>query len=266
MSEKVIDAMGSIRFGWNTLKANLKFFVILMAIVGIVDLLIQLVSVGLPSNENNMGFLSILAIFVFIIVYVIITVIFEVGLIRISIMFRNGEKPQIRNLYRSNPIVLMNYLVASCVYLLMILFGLLLLVVPGIYLILKYQFYDYLIIDRGMGPFEALKESGRMTDGAKTGLFMFWLTLYGGILAVMVFLVVLLIALPAVSIMAVYSQDFMSIFSIFIIIFVLVESIFSLVVISPITMLARADIYKTLLARLTASTASPAPALATEVV
>ncbi len=195
MSEKVIDAMGSIRFGWNTLKANLKFFVVLMAIVGIADLFVQLVSVGLPSEENNMGLSSILTIFVFLIVSVTIRVIFEVGLIKISIMFRNCEKPQIRDLYRSNPIILMNYLVASCIYLLMVLVGLLLLVVPGIYLILKYQFYDYLIVDRGMGPFEALKESGRMTGGAKTSLF-----------------------------------------------------------------------YKTLRARLTASTASPAPAQATEVV
>lgn len=266
MSEKVIDAMGSIRFGWNTLKANLKFFVVLMAIVGIVDLLVQLLSVGLPSEENDMRFSSILAIYVFLIVYVTITIIFKVGLIRISIVFRNGEKPQIRDLYRNNPIVLMNYLVASCFYILMILVGLILLVVPGIYLILKYQFYDYLIVDRGMGPFEALKESGRMTGGAKTGLFMFWLTLYGGILAVMILLAVLLIALPAVLIMAVYSQDFMSIFFILIMIFVLIESIIELIVISPITMLARADIYKTLLARLTASTASPAPAQATEVV
>ena len=203
----------------------------------------------------------------FFIVYVTIGIIFEVGLIKISIIFRNDKKPQIRDLYRSNPKVLMNYLVASCIYLLMVLVGLLLLVIPGIYLSLKYQFYDYLIIDpRNKGQTEAIKECGRMTDGAKTGLFMFWLTLYCGIFAVMMLLVVLLIVLPTVLIMAIYSQDFMSIFSIFVIVFVLIESIIVLLVISPITMLARADIYKTLLARLTASTASPAPAQATEVV
>ncbi len=259
MGEKVIDAIGSIKFGWNTLKANLKFFVGLMAIVGVASLLIQLTSLGLTSEDSPGGLASLLASAIFFILIITINVIFEVGLIKISIIFRNGRKPQIRDLYNSNPIILMNYLVASCIYSLMVLIGLLLLVVPGIYLSLKYQYYDYLIVDRGMGPFEALKESGRATEGAKTDLFMFWLTLFLGILVAMILLAALIIGLPAVLTMAAYSQGFIPIFFISLLAFVLVETIVELLAVTPITMLARADIYKTLLARLTASDAAAAP-------
>ena len=53
MSEKVIDTMGPIKFGWNTLKANLKFFVVLMTIVGIASFLPQLASFILPFGESS---------------------------------------------------------------------------------------------------------------------------------------------------------------------------------------------------------------------
>jgi len=53
MSEKVIDAIVPIRFGWNTLKANLKFFIVLMTIVGIASILPQLSSLILPSGEDS---------------------------------------------------------------------------------------------------------------------------------------------------------------------------------------------------------------------
>ncbi len=66
----------------------------------------------------------------------------------------------------------------------MVAVGLMLLIVPGIYLGLKYQFYGYAIADKGIGPIDALKESDRMTEGAKQNLLIFWLTLYCGIIVV----------------------------------------------------------------------------------
>jgi hypothetical protein len=114
MSEKVIDTMGPINFGWNTLKANLKFFVVLMTIVGIAYSLPQFISLILPSEGSPFEGLISLSIFaVLFILFIIINVMFEVGLINISIIFRNGGTPQIRDLFSSKPIVLVNYVVAS---------------------------------------------------------------------------------------------------------------------------------------------------------
>jgi uncharacterized membrane protein len=258
MSEKVIDTMGPIIFGWNTLKANLKFFVVLMTLVGIASFLPQLVSFIMPFEESSSWWpLSLLIFAVLIILTIIINIVFEVGLVNISIIFRNGETPEIRDLYSSKPIVLVNYVVAGFIYGLMVAVGLLLLIVPGIYLGLKYQFFGYLIVDRGMGPFEALKESGRLTDGAKKDLFVFWLALICGILVIMLVLG-LLVALPVGLIMAVISEDLVPIFAIVI---SLIMTIINIMVIAPITNLAMADIYKTLQTRLAAlaSASSQAP-------
>ncbi|HEX7444847.1 MAG TPA: hypothetical protein VF300_00510, partial [Methanothrix sp.] len=170
------------------------------------------------------------------------------------------ETPEIRDLYSSKPIVLVNYLVAGFFYGLMVVIGLLLLIVPGIYLGLKYQFFGYLIVDRGMGPFEALKESGRLTDGAKKDLFVFWLALICGILVIMLVLG-LLVALPVGLMMAVISEDLVPIF---VIVVSLITTIINIMVIAPITELAMADIYKTLQTRLaalaTASSQAPVEA------
>ena len=46
-------------------------------------------------------------------------------------------------------------------------------------LILKYQFYEYLIVDKGTGPVEAVKRNGILTDGVKRNLVLFWLMLIG---------------------------------------------------------------------------------------
>jgi uncharacterized membrane protein len=257
MSEKVIDTMDPIIFGWNILKANLKFFVVVMTIVGIASFLLQLVSFIMPFEENSSWWpLSLLIFAVLIILTIIINIMFEVGLVNISIIFRNGETPQIRDLYSSKPIVLLNYVVAGFIYGLMVAIGLLLLIVPGIYLGLKYQFFGYLIVDRGMGPFEALKESGRLTDGAKKDLFVFWLALICGILVIMLVLG-LLVALPVGLIMAVISEDLVPIFAIVI---SLITTIINIMVIAPITNLAMADIYKTLQTRLAALATASVPA------
>ena len=253
--------MGPIIFGWNTLKANLKFFVALMTIVGIASFLPQLFSLILPSGEGSSWWPLSLSIFaVLIILSIIINIMFQVGLINISIIFRNGETPQIRDLYSSTPIVLVNYLVATFFYGLMVAVGLLLLIVPGVFLALKYQFYGYLITDRGMGPFDALKESGRLTDGAKKDLLVFWLTLLCGIFVIMLVLG-LFVALPIGFIMAVISKDLVPIFAIVI---SLITTIINTMIIVPITNLAMADIYKTLQTRLaalaTASSQAPVEA------
>jgi uncharacterized membrane protein len=257
MSEKVIDTMGPIIFGWNILKANLKFFVVLMTIVGIASFLPQLVSFIMPFEESSSWWsLSLLIFVVLIILSIIINIVFQVGLINISIIFRNGETPQIRDLYSSKPIILVNYLVASLIFGLMVAVGLLLLIVPGIFLAMKYQFYGYLITERGMGPFEALKESGRLTDGAKKDLFVFWLALICGILVIMLVLG-LLVALPVGLMMAVISEDLVPIF---VIVVSLITTIIDTMVLVPITNLAMADIYKTLQTRLAALATASVPA------
>jgi len=259
MSENVFEPMNPIYFGWNTLKGNFGFFVILMIIVGVLYNLPGLISmavfsVTLPDtasgsfSSGTTALLTISAVIVAII-SLIIYVLLEVGLLKIALSFRDGKVPEVEDLFRGYPHFL-NYLAASILYGLMVAFGLILLIIPGIYLALKYQFYGYLIIDKGMGPFEALKESGRITDGAKKDLLVFWLVLFCSI-AVIALVLGIFIALPVGLLMAFISKELIPAFNIAT---SLVSSFINLIIIIPITKLSTAFIYRILEARL----ASPA--------
>ena len=65
------------------------------------------------------------------------------------------------------------YVLATLLYGLIIGVGTLLLVVPGIIFGLMFMFYGYVMVEKGLGPIEALKESKRLSAGVKWDLFLF---------------------------------------------------------------------------------------------
>jgi hypothetical protein len=69
------------------------------------------------------------------------------------------------------------YLGAYILATLIIIVGFLLLVVPGVIAGLGLMFVNFLVIDRGLGPTDAIKESWRLTQGYKWPLFLFSLAL-----------------------------------------------------------------------------------------
>ena len=70
-------------------------------------------------------------------------------------------------------------------------------IIPGIIWAIKFQFYDYLIIDKKLGPIEALKKSAVITKGAKGNLFVFGLLLGGiNLLGAICLLIGLFAAIP----------------------------------------------------------------------
>ena len=79
------------------------------------------------------------------------------------------------------------------------------LIVPGIYLAVKYQFVPYLIVDKGMDPIEAFKESGKMTDGSKWDLLLLLIVL--GMIVIIGFLAFIVgsfVAIPVVMVAEAY--------------------------------------------------------------
>jgi uncharacterized membrane protein len=117
------------------------------------------------------------------------------GLVRVSLRAQAGEKFELTDLYRDWRL-LGKFLAASVLYELIIFGGILLLVIPGIVWSIKFQYFPYLILE-GKGPLEALKISGRLTEGQKWLLLALDLVL-GGILALSVFTLGLglLVAIP----------------------------------------------------------------------
>ena len=55
----------------------------------------------------------------------------------------------------------------------LILVGLIFFVIPGIYLAVRWMFAEFLVIDRGLRPLEALRASSSLTEGHRWKLFVF---------------------------------------------------------------------------------------------
>jgi hypothetical protein len=272
--------MEAVDFGWNGLKKNFLFFVILMIIVTVLYTLPSVVwgifvesfiPNGVPSTQGIL-LMAILPAIASMIIYLTV----ELGLLKIALSFRDNKTPEFKDLFRGYPL-LINYLAASIIYGLMIGVGPILLSAGGfilgpnvspvliipvaliffvlaVYLSLKYQFYGYLIVDKGMGPIEALQKSGRLTKGALENLFEFWFELFCGI-AVIVILLGVLIAIPVGVLVGFKFRDLFllpnfaataNLFAVFI----------KLLVIVPITKLATAYIYRALEERSVASASS----------
>lgn len=89
----------------------------------------------------------------------------------------------------------------------MALLGFILLIVPGIIIVLMFQMYAYLVVDKGLGPIAALKRSRVITKGSRWRLFVlgFLIVLVnlGGLLCLVVGLLVT-IPLTAIASARVY--------------------------------------------------------------
>ncbi|MFC1805045.1 DUF975 family protein [Candidatus Omnitrophota bacterium] len=196
MSEKRFDMGEAIRFGWNTMKANFWFFVGILLVVWVVQAIPEIIS---KVWEENL-ILSLILQFVSMVIGLLV----GLGLIKIALTFIRNEKPLFSDLFSCTNL-LINYIAATMLYSLMVVGGLILLIVPGIILGIKFQFYSYFIVEKNCGPIEALKMSAAITKGVKLDLFVLSLTLIGiNLLGMLALVVGLFATFPATMIAFAY--------------------------------------------------------------
>jgi uncharacterized membrane protein len=100
----------------------------------------------------------------------------EIAIINVAVKMVRGAEATFDHLI-SGIAVFIKFLIGSILYYIVIFVGLLVLVLPGIYLAIKYGFYGYLIVEEDLDPLEAFKTSARMTDGIKLELFFYYILL-----------------------------------------------------------------------------------------
>lgn len=180
----------AIRFGWEVFKRHPWFLIGIVLITLFVNYTPNMISEQMRS-ENQSFYLAIFGI-----VFWILNMLVSLGGIKISLSLVDNKKAEFSDLFNAYPL-LFNFIISSILYALIIVFGLVLLIVPGIIFGIMFHFYSYLIVDKKLGPIESLKESKRLTSGSKWKLFLFGLVLallnIGG---AVVFLVGLLITVP----------------------------------------------------------------------
>ncbi len=160
-----------IKNNWEIVKANLWFVVGTTLVYCIFNS-----SFNLKSEEEEWvfsGIAFITAAGLGVILWVI-GMIVQMGYLKIYLKLQSGVHSEFKELFTHYQ-PFWRYLGSMILYCLRVFVGLLLLIVPGIIWAIKFQFMPALVIDKGMKPLEAMRESGRMTEGHKMHLFKFGL-------------------------------------------------------------------------------------------
>jgi len=177
--------------------SNPGFFVLLLIVVGLIYIFPEAFRASLGQDDPILAALLTLA-------SAVLQIVIGMGLIRISLRFADSDKGQFADLFSCLPLFF-KYLFSSILYGLIVLAGTILLIIPGIIWAIKFMFFSYFIVDQGLGPVEALKRSGAITDGAKWDLFGFGLLLFGiNILGALALLIGLLATIPTSMVATAY--------------------------------------------------------------
>ena len=171
MARKYFNFSDVLSYGWGVMKANLWFFVglgFLYLIISIVPDIARgvLKTLHLPkaSDTTLEILLQVLGL--------VINIVLAIGLIKIALSFCDEQKPRIGTLFDAWG-CFWRVVGTGILYGLIILAGFILLIVPGIIWAVKFSLCYYFVIDKGLGPIEALKASSRTTMGVKWQLFGF---------------------------------------------------------------------------------------------
>lgn len=101
----------------------------------------------------------------------LISTLVWIGVLKLCLDLSNGKKARLDTLLNEFSKV-PSYIVSCILYGLAVFLGLLLLVLPGIFIAIRLQLYLYYIVDKSMGPIDALKASWKTTEGHFWDLFL----------------------------------------------------------------------------------------------
>lgn len=165
MEEKNIDIYESFQFGWNAAKKHLNFFVPFIVMILFVSFAPDILTKQISNQQSFFVGLINFASW-------ILSMFLGMAAIKVSLLIFKNVQPKFS--YLPTPFyVFSDYLVGVIIYTLIVMGGLLLFIVPGVILGIRYKYIPYLILDKGMKPIEALHKSDALTMNARMQLFLF---------------------------------------------------------------------------------------------
>ena len=169
MSTIHFSISNTISLAWSKFKENIPTWIgvsilvlVLGAIAGENTIFYGGIDITYPSNSG--------------IIFGVIIAYLELGIIKMAINHIRGEAIDFKDLYSVSLKTFLNYIVAYIIAVFFIIIGLILLIIPGIHLALRFMFVQYLIVDKDMSFDVAIKESMKMTKGNTINLFLLVLT------------------------------------------------------------------------------------------
>ena len=166
------------RFGWEKLKTHWKYLLKYIVLIIVISALTSAISGYI--TENVSGFLGVIVSLLMSIFSLVINMVLIIMLL--SLIRTGKEIPVTEELIKDQFPQIIPYVWTSFLYSFRVMVGLILLIIPGIIWMARYQFATVIVIDKKMKAGDAMKRSAEITEGQIGQLLLFWLVMTGVIL------------------------------------------------------------------------------------
>ena len=182
---------------WKHTKSQIWVLVGLFIGFSILSMIVTLF--GMPAQGSIVGRVIVQ------IVSLLISCIFMLGYVKNIFQALDGEEPQFSASGQQSRKII-TYLIANILFSIAVCIGTVLLIIPGIYLYLRLQFFTAFIVEEDCGIIESLQKSWNMTQGQTLPLFLLLLTMIGtAIVGCILFFVGFFVAIPLIYMMQCYT-------------------------------------------------------------
>ena len=170
-----VPVRDALRFGWKTTKENLGLLICVTLVSGVIVMgptfalgFVYGLRAEMADPQTSTGIDMLLAAPGYIAMGILM-----MGYLRIALRLVDGETARFRDLFSCIG-MFPALLVAAIVFDVLVLLGFVALVIPAVIINLKLFFFAFVLVDRGVGPIQSLKQSWAMTRGVKLSLFYLW--------------------------------------------------------------------------------------------
>lgn len=178
---------------WQRTKAQI--WVLAGLLIGMTIISFTLTAFAMPLQTSIVGTIIINVI------SCIISCIFALGYLKNIFQALDEEEPQF-SAYGQQARKIITYFVTNLFMSIIIMFGICLFIIPGIYLGLRLQFFTAFIVEEDTGIIESLKRSWEITRGQEMPLFLLMLAMIGiFILGLILLGIGIFVAIPLISVM-----------------------------------------------------------------
>jgi uncharacterized membrane protein len=193
MNTRGLPVRETIDTGWNVFKDSIGLAIGVMVATSLIPSAIQWFAELATIGDDEPGPLVWVAI-------AIVEITLELGAVNVFLKLRDRQPAEFADLFNVFPRVPV-FFIAVLIAFFAILFGFIMLIIPGIIVALRLQFIPYIVLDEDIGPLDAVQRSWNLTRGFTFDLFLYGLLLLGiNILGIMALGIGVFVSAPVTGI------------------------------------------------------------------
>lgn len=197
MAQKTFSIKESIRYGWKKTLSQpiiILYFLIAMAGTQFVEFLFNFI-----FSEASESITSIVGA-----ILTIISIVFSIGMVRVVLNVYENKALKFENLYEDWRLIGW-YILGGIINGLLVILGLVLLIIPGIFVAVRLSMWPYIMLEGESNSIEAIKKSWKLTEGKVLKLIGLYLVQFLVVLlGIIALLVGVVIAMPVISLSLVF--------------------------------------------------------------